>query len=165
MDNFREKLKDIKSFVFDVDGVFSDNVILHVTGDLMRFMNVKDGFAVKTAVDKNYIVGIISGGDSESVRIRFNRLGVKDIYLSSHNKITDFEDFIKKNNLKPENVLYMGDDIPDIEVMKKVGLACCPSDACEEVLEVTNYISDKKAGAGCVRDVIRQVLKAQNNWF
>lgn len=165
MDNFKERLKDIKAFVFDVDGVFSDNVILHTNGDLMRHMNVKDGFAVKTAVDKGFFVGIITGGNSESVRSRFNGLGVTDIYLASANKIDDFEDFYYKYNLKPSEILYMGDDIPDYEVMTKVGLATCPADAVEEIQSVSHYVSDRKAGAGCVRDVIEQVLRAKGLWF
>ncbi len=163
MDNFREKLKDIKAFVFDVDGVFSDNIILHPSGELMRFMNVKDGYAVKTAVDEGYPIGIITGGNSQSVKIRFNGLGVTDIYLASHNKIDDFEDFYMKYSLNPKDILYMGDDIPDMEVMKQTGLACCPADAVEEIKEIAHYISDKKAGAGCVRDVIDQVLKIKKH--
>ena len=165
MDNFKERLKDIKAFVFDVDGVFSDNVILHVNGDLMRHMNVKDGFAVKTAVDKGFKVGIITGGNSESVKSRFNGLGVTDIYLASHNKLDDFEDFYYKYDLKPSEILYMGDDIPDYEVMTKVGLATCPADAVEEIQSISHYISDKKAGTGCIRDVIEQVLRAKGMWF
>ncbi len=165
MDNFKERLKDIKAFVFDVDGVFSDNIILHTNGDLMRHMNVKDGFAVKTAVDKGFTIGMITGGDSESVKQRFNGLGVKDIYLASKNKMIDFEDFCSKYNLKPEEILYMGDDIPDYEVMSKVGLATCPSDAVEEIQNISHYISDKASGTGCVRDVIEQVLRAQGKWF
>ncbi len=165
MDNFKERLKDIKAFVFDVDGVFSDNVILHTNGDLMRHMNVKDGFAVKTAVDKGFTIGMITGGNSESVRHRFNGLGVKDIYLSSHNKMKDFKDFCFKYDLKAEDILYMGDDIPDYEVMSTVGLATCPADAVEEIQNISHYISDRSSGTGCVRDVIEQVLRAQGKWF
>ncbi|MCD4792371.1 MAG: HAD hydrolase family protein [Bacteroidales bacterium] len=165
MDNFKERLKDIKAFVFDVDGVFSDNVILHTNGDLMRYMNVKDGFAVKTAVDKGFIVAIITGGNSESVKSRFQGLGVTDIYLKSPSKIDDFEDFYMKYGLKPEQILYMGDDIPDYEPMKASGLATCPADAVEEIQKVAHYISDKDGGKGCVRDVIEQVMRAQSVWF
>ena len=165
MDNFKERLKDIKAFVFDVDGVFSDNVILYTNGDLMRYMNVKDGFAVKTAVDKGFIVAIITGGNSDSVRSRFNGLGVTDIYLKSHNKMADYEDFYMKYGLKPEQILYMGDDIPDFEPMKASGLATCPADAVEEIQNVAHYVSDKEGGKGCVRDVIEQVMRAQSVWF
>jgi 3-deoxy-D-manno-octulosonate 8-phosphate phosphatase (KDO 8-P phosphatase) len=165
MDNFKEKLKDIKAFVFDVDGVFSENVILHTNGELMRYMNVKDGFAVKSAVDKGFIVAVITGGFSDSVKIRFNDLGVTDIYLKSNNKADDFKDFFMKYQLKPEQILYMGDDIPDYEPMKMSGLATCPADAVEEIQNIAHYISDKEGGKGCVRDVIEQVLRAQSLWF
>lgn len=165
MDNFKEKLKDIKAFVFDVDGVFSENIVLHTNGDLMRYMNVKDGFAVKTAVDKGYIVAIITGGNSESVSSRFKGLGVTDIYINSHEKLNDYEDFYMKYDLKPEQILYMGDDIPDYEPMKASGLATCPADAVEEIQNVAHYVSDKDGGKGCVRDVIEQVMRAQSVWF
>ncbi len=165
MDNFKERLKDIKAFVFDVDGVFSQDMVLHTDGELTRHMNVKDGFAVKTAADKGFVIGIISGGTSESVRKRFQGLGVTDIYLGSHNKLDDYEDFYMKYDLKPEQILYMGDDIPDYEVMKLSGLATCPADAVEEIQGIAHYISDKNGGSGCVRDVIEQVLRAQKMWF
>lgn len=165
MDNFKERLKDIKAFVFDVDGVFSENIVLHTNGDLMRYMNVKDGFAVKTAVDKGFIVAIITGGNSDSVTSRFNGLGVTDIYVKSHDKIEDYKDFYMKYGLKPEQILYMGDDIPDYEPMKVSGLATCPADAVEEILNISHYVSDKEGGKGCVRDVIEQVMRAQSVWF
>ncbi len=165
MDNFKEKLKDIKAFVFDVDGVFSQDMVLHTDGELTRHMNVKDGFAVKTAVDKGFIVCIISGGTSESVRIRFKGLGVTDIYLGSHDKIDDYKDFYMKYGIKPENILYMGDDIPDYAPMKSSGLATCPADAAEEIQNIAHYISDKDGGKGCIRDVIEQVMRAQKIWF
>ena len=165
MDNFKERLKDIKAFVFDVDGVFSEDMVLHTDGELTRHMNVKDGFAVKTAVDKGFIVAIITGGTSVSVKTRFQGLGVTDIYLGSHHKMEDYEDFHMKYNLKPEQILYMGDDIPDYEPMKASGLATCPADAVEEILNISHYVSDKDGGKGCVRDVIEQVLRAQKTWF
>ena len=165
MDNFKERLKDIKAFVFDIDGVFSENIVLHTNGDLMRYMNVKDGFAVKTAVDKGFIVAVITGGDSESVKIRFKGLGVTDVYLKSPNKMDDYEDFYMKYGLKPEQILYMGDDIPDYEPMKASGIATCPADAVEEIQNIAHYVSDKDGGKACVRDVIEQVLRAQSVWF
>ncbi|NPA44841.1 MAG: HAD hydrolase family protein [Chlorobi bacterium] len=164
MDNFKERLKDIKAFVFDVDGVFSQDMVLHTDGELTRHMNVKDGFAVKYAVDNGFIVCIITGGKSESVRTRFQGLGVTDIYLGSHDKIDDFEDFYMKYNIKPEQILYMGDDIPDYEPMKASGLATCPADAVEEIQNIAHYISDKEGGKGCIRDVIEQVMRAQQVW-
>ena len=165
MDNFKEQLIKIRAFVFDVDGVFSDNVLLDSDGELIRHMNVKDGFAVKTATKLGFPIAIITGGNSESVRKRFNLLDVEDVYLASPNKMVDFNDFCTKHNLQAENILYMGDDIPDYEVMTKVGIATSPSDAIPEIHEISHYISHKKSGDGCVRDVIEQVLKAHGKWF
>lgn len=166
LDNFKERLKEIKAFAFDVDGVFSHNVFLLPDGEMLRTMNVKDGFALHHAIHKHsFIAAIITGGFSESVRIRFKAMGLTDIYIKSTNKLNDFEDFISKYNLNPTEVLYMGDDIPDYEVMKMVGIAACPADAAEEIKSISVYISDRKGGEGCVRDVIEQVLRAQGKWF
>lgn len=165
MAQFKTKLKSIKAFVFDVDGVFSNNyVYLHPSGDMLRSMNVKDGYAIQVAVKLEIPVGIISGGYSESVRERFKRLGVTDVYLKSHNKLDDFTDFIYKYGLSPDDVLYMGDDIPDYEVMSIVGLPTCPANAAEEIKAISKYISGKDGGDGCVRDVVEQVLRAQGKW-
>ena len=166
MDNFKERLKSIKAFVFDVDGVFSANIFLHPNGDMLRSINTKDAFALHYAVKKaGLLAGIITGGYSEVVKSRFKDLGLTDIYIKSTNKFDDFEDFIYKYNLKAEEVLYMGDDIPDYEVMKVVGVPTCPKDAAEEIKAISVYISDKKGGYGCVRDIIEQVLRAQGKWI
>jgi 3-deoxy-D-manno-octulosonate 8-phosphate phosphatase (KDO 8-P phosphatase) len=166
LDNFKERLKNIKAFVFDVDGVFSQHVYLTTDGDMMRTMNTKDGFALWYAVnEKSFYSAIITGGFSESVKSRFNSMGITDVYIKSTDKLDDFEDFISKYGLKSEEVLYMGDDIPDYEVMRVVGLPVCPADAAEEIKRISIYISDKKGGEGCVRDVIEQVLRAQGKWF
>jgi 3-deoxy-D-manno-octulosonate 8-phosphate phosphatase (KDO 8-P phosphatase) len=166
MSNFKEKLTKVKAFVFDVDGVFaSSKVYLHPSGDLMRTMNIKDGYAVFYAIRKKYLICIISGGTSESVRGRFKNLGIADIYLGSHNKVKDFNDFLQKHELKPDDILYMGDDLPDYEVMKMVAVPTCPSDAVEEIKAISSYISDKSGGEGCVRDVIEQVLRLQGRWM
>jgi 3-deoxy-D-manno-octulosonate 8-phosphate phosphatase (KDO 8-P phosphatase) len=166
MGNFKEDLRRVKAFIFDVDGVFSTSkVILHPSGDMMRTMNIKDGFACFYLIKKGYPVAIITGGNSEAVRLRFERLGIKDIYLQSSDKLKDFEDFIQKYKLDPENVLYMGDDLPDYPVMKKVGLPTCPADAVEEIKSVSRYISDRNGGEGCVRDVIEQVLRVNGKWM
>lgn len=162
--NFKEKLTQITTFVFDVDGVFSGGFSLTNDGDLIRTMNAKDGFAVKMALKKGYTIGIITGGNSKSVKIRFQKLGITDIYMNSKNKLDDFRDFFMKYDINPESILYMGDDLPDIEPMINTGLATCPSDAAIEVKEISHYISNKKGGEGCVRDVIEQVLRVQNNW-
>lgn len=165
MTNYKSKLATIKAFTFDVDGVFTDGSVLATEGgDLLRLHNAKDGYALKSAVDQGYPVGIITGGASESIRFRFDRLNIEDVYLSSSDKIDDFLHFCKKHNLSPDEVLYMGDDIPDIPVLKMAGLACCPSDAVNEVKEACDYISIYPGGRGCVREVIEQVLKVKGVW-
>lgn len=165
MSNYKVKLSKIKAFAFDLDGVFTDGTVLATeTGDLLRFHNAKDGYAVRMAIVSGYPVAIITGGSSESIIKRFVPIGVKDIYLKSINKIPDFLDFCSKNNLSPDEVLFMGDDIPDIGILEKCGLATCPSDAVNEVKEVCEYISHYKGGRGCVRDIIEQTLKVQGKW-
>ena len=163
--NYKELLNNVKAFVFDVDGVFSHNVILHPSGELMRSMNIKDGFAVQYAIKKGYPVAIITGGNSASVRTRFENLGSKDIYLKSFNKMNDFNDFLNRNHLKQEEILYMGDDLPDYQIMKRVGVPTCPADAVEEIKSISLYISYKTGGEGCVRDVIEQTLRVQGQWM
>lgn len=165
MAHFKTLLKHVKAFIFDVDGVMSGSyVFLHPSGDMMRSMNIKDGYALGKAVRLGYPIGIISGAASESIRIRFNNLGIDDVYLKSYEKMPDFEHFCSKYALKPEDIMYMGDDLPDIDIMKKVGLPVCPADAADEIKNVSLYISAKKGGRGCVRDVIEQVLKSQEKW-
>jgi 3-deoxy-D-manno-octulosonate 8-phosphate phosphatase (KDO 8-P phosphatase) len=165
MAHFKTLLKNVKAFIFDVDGVMSgSHVFLHPSGDMMRSMNTKDGFALGKAVKLGYPIGIISGAASESIRMRFNNLGITDVYLKSYEKIHDFHDFCSKYQLNPSEILYMGDDLPDLEVMQLIGLPVCPADAAEEIKSICLYISDKKGGDGCVRDVIEQVLRSQQKW-
>jgi 3-deoxy-D-manno-octulosonate 8-phosphate phosphatase (KDO 8-P phosphatase) len=133
-------------------------------GELVRHMNVKDGYAMKTALNKGYRICIISGGTNKAVKSRLAALGIQDIYLGAHDKIKQYNELVDKYDLKPENVIYMGDDIPDYPVMQKVSLPCCPNDAVPEIQKISKYISNKKGGEGCVRDVIEQVLRVQNNW-
>ncbi len=164
--NYKEYLNHITTFVFDVDGVLTDGTItVTTTGEMLRTMNIKDGFALKTAVDKGYNVCVISGGSNEGVRLRLAGLGIKDIHLSAHHKTKTLNDYLASKNLKRENVLYMGDDIPDLLVMKEIGLPCCPQDAVPEIKVISKYVSHKKGGKGCVRDVIEQVLKVQGKWM
>lgn len=154
--------------VFDVDGVLSTSVIaLHPTGEPLRTVNTKDGYALQLAIKKGLHLGIITGGVSEAVRIRYEGLGFSssDIYMGSSYKPDDFNDFIARHNLKCEEIMYMGDDIPDIEVMKQVGLAVCPADAVPEVQAISHYVSHLTGGEGCVRDVVGQVLKSQGLWM
>ena len=131
----------------------------------MRSMNIKDGFAIQYAVRKGYPICIITGGNSEAVAQRFRNLGVTDIYLKSKDKVENLNDFISKYDLDKDNVLYMGDDLPDYPVMKEAGFPTCPSDAVEEIKAISMYISDKAGGEGCVRDVIEQVLRLHGRWM
>jgi len=164
--NYKELLNHITTFVFDVDGVLTDGTIsVTTTGEMLRTMNIKDGFALKTAVDKGYNVCVISGGSNEGVRLRLAGLGIKDIHLGAHHKTKTLNSYLTSKNLKHENVLYMGDDIPDLSVMKEIGLPCCPQDAVPEIKAISTYVSHKKGGKGCVRDVIQQVLKVQGKWI
>ncbi|WP_350291709.1 HAD-IIIA family hydrolase [uncultured Croceitalea sp.] len=163
--NYKEYLSQITTFIFDVDGVFTDGTLLITTnGEMLRKMNVKDGYALKTALQKGYNVCIITGGSNEGVRNRFKGLGVTDIYLGAHHKNEPLQEYLKANNIKPENVLYMGDDVPDIPPMKMVQLATCPQNAVAEVKAISDYISHKNGGEGCVRDIIEQVLKVRGDW-
>lgn len=166
MTNFKEGLQKVKAFVFDVDGVLSSpEVYLHPSGELMRSMNTKDGYALQHAVKRGYPIAIITGGKTESVADRFRGLGITDIYLGSFNKIDDFNDFLLKYKLQKKEILYMGDDLPDFEVLKNVGVPCCPSDAVEEIKSVAHYISPFAGGRGCARDVIEQVLRLHGRWM
>ena len=163
--SYKEIMPQITTFMFDVDGVLTNGLITITTsGELIRNMNIKDGYALKAAIDAGYNVCIISGGSNDGVRARLAALGIEDIYLGAHDKIIQFEEYLNKKNISAEEILYMGDDIPDYPVMKKVGLAACPKDAVAEIQGVSHYISQKKGGNGCVRDVIEQVLKVQGNW-
>ena len=166
MANFKEDLVNIKAFIFDIDGVLSTQTIsLNIFGTPDRTVNLRDGYALQHAVKKGYPVGVISGSNSKEYQKRLKSLGIKDIYLNSHTKLDQFQAFLKKHNLNKSDVLFMGDDIPDIEVMKQAGVAVCPSDADSEIKQVAAYVSDKKGGEGCVRDIIEQVLRLHNNWM
>lgn len=163
--SYKELLKQITTFVFDVDGVLTDgSVTITSSGELLRKMNIKDGYAIKTAIDSGFNVCIISGGSNEGVRKRLKGLGVTDIYLGAHNKTEQLEEYQDIYNLNRNEILYMGDDLPDYEVMKLVDLPCCPQDAAPEIKAISKYISHKKGGEGCVRDVIEQVLKIHGKW-
>ncbi len=164
--NYKEYLNQINTFVFDVDGVLTDGTVqVNTKGELLRTMNMRDGFALKTAQQKGYTICVISGGKNEGVRSRLRNLGLTNIFLGVEDKVEQLDEFMDIYNLKAENVLYMGDDIPDLYVMKLVGMPCCPQDAAAEIKEVSRYVSHKKGGKGCVRDVIEQVLKVQGKWL
>ena len=163
--SYKEFMNDITTFIFDVDGVLTDSSV-HVTetGEMLRIMNIRDGFAMKAAIESGYHVCIISGGSNEGVRIRLKNLGITDIYLASPDKVATFKEYTELYNIKPEQVLYMGDDIPDYHVMRFAGLPTCPQDAVAEIKAISKYISHKNGGRGAVREVIEQVMKVQGKW-
>jgi len=166
MSNINYDLTKIKAFVFDVDGVLSpDSIPLHPTGEPMRVINTKDGYAMQLAAKQGFQMAIITGGDTAAVRKRFEGLGFQYVYLKAKHKINEFNDFLQKTGLTPEDVCYVGDDIPDYEIMEIVGLPACPADAVPEIKAISKYISHKKGGKGVGRDIIEQVLKVQDKWM
>lgn len=163
--SYKLKLKDIKAFVFDVDGVFTDgSVYLLPGGNMCRVMNVLDGYAVVKAIKKGYKIGVITGGDDPEVRHRITYLGITDYYAKSPDKLGDFEDFKSRYGLKNEEVLMMGDDLPDMQLLKLCAIGACPPNAVPEVKAAADYISPVCGGKGAVRDVIEQVMKVQGKW-
>lgn len=159
-------LSKIRAVVFDLDGVLSSETIaLGIDGTPLRTVNIKDGYAIQLAMKMGLRIAILSGCKIEAVRKRYEGLGMEDIYLGATVKIKIYDDFIAKYGLKDDEVIFMGDDIPDLEVMRRVGCAVCPKDACPEVKAVSCYVSDKCGGQGCGRDVIEQVLRAQSKWL
>lgn len=166
MSNYKENLTRITTLIFDYDGVLTNGVVLITnTGDQLRTGHVKDGYALQLAIKSGYRVAVISGGYSESMRHRCNALKLTDVFLGVENKIEVFEEYISQNGIQAEEVLYMGDDIPDYHVMKRVGMPVCPADAVEEIKGISRYISHANGGEGCVRDVIEQVMKVQGKWM
>jgi 3-deoxy-D-manno-octulosonate 8-phosphate phosphatase (KDO 8-P phosphatase) len=166
MENYKYILNKITTFCFDVDGVFTDGIVyLMAGGEQIRTANVRDGYVVQLAIKKGYRIAIISGGRNEEVRHRFEGLGVKDIFLGSSDKVAVFNAYLEKNNIKAEEVCYMGDDIPDYKVMQMAGLPCCPKDAVPEIRSISSYVSTFDGGRGCVRDIIEQTMRVQGKWF
>lgn len=163
--NILSRFRLIKTFVFDMDGVLTDSgLLIESGGRWLRRMDIKDGYALQLAIKSGYKVLVISGSESEPVAERLRKLGVADIFMKVKNKEVFFKDYVEKNNYKPEEVLFMGDDIPDYGCMKIAGFACCPYDAAVEIKQISSYISPFKGGYGCVRDVIEKVLKLNNDW-
>ena len=157
--------KKIKAFVLDVDGVLTDSSILVLDdGQQTRRMNIKDGYALQLAIKKGYKVLVISGGTSEAVKVRLQKLGVQDVHLGIQDKKETLLQYVQQHGLLWEEILYMGDDIPDLQVMKMAGLACCPADAVAEIRQISHYVSPVSGGEGCVRDVIEKVLKLNDHW-
>lgn len=165
-ENILELFRPIKNLIFDVDGVLAtEHLLVTEEGKLLRQMNSKDGFALKTAIDKGYNVIIITGGASQGVAKRLWGLGIKEVHYGIHDKLPKYNELQQQFNLKKEETLYMGDDMVDYEVMQQVGLPCCPANAIPEIQAISKYISLKTGGNGCARDVIEKVLKLNNHWF
>lgn len=163
--NHLESFSAIHTFIFDVDGVLTNNeVLITEAGELLRKMNVRDGLAIKIAIEKGYRIAIITGGRSEGVKKRLEALGIKDIYAGISDKLEAFDEFMETYDLDPVGVLYMGDDLPDYPVMRRVGMATCPKNAAPELFTIANYISPYNGGDGCVRDVIEKVLRLKGEW-
>ena len=159
-------LQKIRAIVFDLDGVLSaETITLATDGTPLRTVNIKDGYAIQLAIKMGLRIAIISGCKIEAVRKRYEGLGMEDIYLGAAVKIKMYEEFKQKYGLRDDEVMFMGDDVPDLEVMRRVGCPVCPKDACHEVREVSIYVSDRNGGEGCGRDVIEQTLRAQGKWL
>lgn len=163
--NILSSFKTIKAFIFDMDGVLTDGTLLIMPdGEWVRRMHIRDGYALQLAVRSGYRVAIMSGSESRPVKDRLNRLGVEDVFMNVGNKVSCLQAYLTAQGLAAEDVLYMGDDMPDLRVMRMAGLGCCPSDAAIELREHANYISPAKGGEGCVRDVIEKVLRLNGHW-
>lgn len=162
--NFKERLKDVEAFVFDVDGVLTDGAIIPTGDDFLRKYYAKDGYAMAYAIRHGYKICIISGGFGKNLESRLQRLHIEYSYLNCMDKIQAIEEFAQKANVNLQNTIYMGDDIPDIECMRRVGLPTAPADACSEAIEASVYVSEYNGGAGAVRDIIEQVLRVHGTW-
>jgi 3-deoxy-D-manno-octulosonate 8-phosphate phosphatase (KDO 8-P phosphatase) len=166
MELIHEKLKSAKAFVFDVDGVMTDgNVVATEDGHFLRNFNIKDGYALQHAVKAGFHIAVISGGRSLGVNKRFELLGIQDIYTGQQHKEAAFNEFTAKYGLHTDSIIYMGDDMPDYQLMKTVGIATCPFDAAIDIQHICHYISPYAGGRGCVRDIIEKTLKLQDKWW
>lgn len=163
--NYLNKFRNITTLIFDIDGVMSDGkILLHPDGSLLRSLSVRDGYSMRIAVQKGYRIAIISGGDTPFALERFSSLGIVDIEMRCQDKKKALLELIDKYRLKRSEILYMGDDLPDLEAMREVGLPCCPKDAVDEIRDLSVYVSPLRGGEGCVRDVIEKVLKLKGDW-
>ena len=159
-------LSTIRAIIFDVDGVLSaETIVLNNDGEPLRTVNIKDGYALQLAVKMGLRIVILTGAYTEALRVRYERLGIEAIYMRCAVKIKAYEEFKAKYGYLDDEIIYVGDDIPDYEVMERVGCACCPADACPEIKALSRYVSGKKGGYGCGRDIIEQVLRAQGKWL
>lgn len=163
---FLTQLEKITTFIFDVDGVLTNgDIIASDSGEYLRTFNIKDGYALQLAVKKGYQVAIISGGSGQAMQKRFEGLGITEIFLGVADKVAVYQQLVLKYQLEPDQILYMGDDIPDFKVMQLVGLPTCPADAVPEIKAISNYISPYNGGKTAVRDVVEKVLRLQHQWF
>ena len=163
--NFKQRLTKITTIMFDIDGVMTDGKVLVLeSGEMVRNINSKDGYGINQAVVKGYRVAVISGGNNVAIKNALSRNGVTDVFIREHDKMARYEAYREMHNLKDENILFMGDDLPDYEIMKRAGVAACPNDAVADIKAISQYVSPYKGGEGCVRDVIEQVLKSQQKW-
>ncbi|MFO7722936.1 MAG: 3-deoxy-D-manno-octulosonate 8-phosphate phosphatase [Bacteroidales bacterium] len=166
MVNYKERLAGITTFVFDYDGVFTDGIVYMMdNGEQLRSANVRDGYALQLAARLGYRICVITGADSVSIVERLRRLGIDDVYTGANNKLDIFQRFVGKYNLSKEEILVMGDDIPDYPLIRDAWVSCCPSDAVWEIRTAVDYISIHPGGKGCVRDIIEQVLRLQGRWM
>jgi 3-deoxy-D-manno-octulosonate 8-phosphate phosphatase (KDO 8-P phosphatase) len=165
-DHYLKLLPKITTLIFDVDGVLTDGTVtLMPNGDQLRSLNSKDGFAFQLAIRKGLRICIITGGNSENVKIALSRMGITDVYLKVANKIDTYDDIKVMYDLKDDEIMYMGDDLPDYEVMKNAGIPACPNNAAREIRDISKYVSDKDGGRGCARDIVEKVLRAQEKWM
>ena len=166
MEDLNTLLSGVTTFILDYDGVLTDGTVyMDINGDPLRTSNVKDGYALQLASKLGYRLAIISGAFCENIKKRMNALGVRDVYVGVPNKVIQLETYLKENSLSPDEVVFMGDDIPDMKVMQRVGVPACPADAAEEIKSISRFISTRPGGKGCVRDIIEQTLKAQGRWM
>ncbi|MBL6950810.1 MAG: HAD-IIIA family hydrolase [Bacteroidales bacterium] len=166
MTNYKAQLKKVKTFIFDYDGVLTEGtIIMTEQGEALRISNIKDGYALQLAVKMGYRIAIISGARSKSMEHRLKALQITDVFLGVGNKLETFHTYLRSNSIDPSEVLFMGDDIPDYQIMREVGMPTCPADAAEEIKKMARYISHVPGGKGCVRDVIEQVMKVQGKWM
>jgi 3-deoxy-D-manno-octulosonate 8-phosphate phosphatase (KDO 8-P phosphatase) len=163
--NFKQRLNKITTIMFDVDGVLTDGKVLVMeSGEMVRNVYSKDGYALNLAINKGYRVAVISAGNNLAIKNALARNGVSDVFIRQHDKLACYRDYLAVHNLKDEEIVFMGDDLPDYEIMSRAGLAVCPNDAVSEIKEICQYISPRNGGEGCVRDIIEQVMRLQGKW-
>ncbi len=166
MNDWKKALEGVTTFIFDYDGVMTDGTVyMDSNGDPLRTSNVKDGYALQLASKLGYHLAVISGAVVTNISKRLHSLGVQDVYTGIPDKVVKLEEYMAQYGLEPEQIVYMGDDIPDLPVMRRVGVAACPADAADEVRQISLYVSDRPGGKGCVRDIIEQTLKVQGKWM